>query len=370
MLGIVLLVIVFAVLIGYLWVRHRYGHWKRLGVPFAQPQFPFGNRAKATRQVALLVREFYEKLKSSESPLFGLYFMLTPIAVISNLELVKSVLIKDFQCFNDRGVYWNEEADPLSAHLFAVGGEKWRKLRYELSPTFTSGKMRFMYPTMYKVGEELDKCLGRMVMEGAGDGGRQVELKDILARYTTDVIGSCAFGIECNSLADPQAEFREMGKRIFERHRHSAIVALLIGNYRGIAKWLGMKVVREDVSTFFMKVVRETVAYREENDVHRDDFMDLLIALKNKEKDWFKMEEIAAQAFIFFFAGFEASSTTIMFAIYELALNLEMQQRVRNEIEIVLRKYENNVTYEAMMDMRYLKMVVHGKKHIKYTKYI
>lgn len=359
MFEIVLLTIIATVLLGgYVFVRHRYGYWKRLGVPHIPPEFPFGNRTKATRQISLLLHEFYKKLKRSDYPLFGMYFMQSPIAVVSSLKLAKSVLIKDFQYFADRGVYSNETADPLSAHLFAVGGEKWRKLRYELTPTFTSGKMKFMYPTMFKVGKQLDKCLENML----DDGAVQVEMKDLLARFTTDVIGSCAFGIDCNSLENPHAEFREMGKRIFGTPRHSAVVSSLIGSYQGIARWFGLKVLRDDVSDFFLKVVRETVAYREENGVHRNDFMDLLIALKNKENDWFNLEEIAAQAFIFFFAGFETSSTTIMFAIYELALNLKMQWRVRNEIKMVLQKYGGILTYKAMMDMKYLKQVVDGKQ--------
>lgn len=347
-------------LVGFLLVRHRYGFWKRHGVPHIKPKFPFGNRTKATRQLSLLIDDFYIKLKDTKCPLFGMYFMQSPIAVVSSLELVKNVLIKDFQYFEDRGIYSNEVADPLSAHLFAVGGEKWRKLRYELSPTFSSGKMKYMYRTMFEVGSQLEECLGNLV----GNGEVQMEVKDLLARFTTDVIGSCAFGIKCNSLANPNAEFREMGKMIFGKPRHSAVVSSMIGSYQEIARWLGVKIIRDDVSAFFMKIVRETVAYREENHVHRGDFMDLLIALKNKEKDWFKLEEIAAQAFIFFFAGFETSSTTMMFALYELALNLDMQRRLRKEIEDVLQKNDGKFTYEAMMDMKYLKQVINGNLNI------
>lgn len=342
---------------GYLYVQHSFGFWKRLGVPHVPPTFPFGNRTKATRQVSLLIRDFYSKLKDSGSPLFGMYFFQQPIAVVRSLELAKSVLIKDFQYFIDRGVYSNETSDPLSAHLFAVRGEKWRKVRHELTPTFTSGKMKFMYPTMVEVGERFEKSLGRMVNKGE----LQVEVKDLLARFTTDVIGSCAFGIECNSLENPNAEFRQKGVRVFGSPRHSAIVSSLAASFQKTARWMGVKVFPDDVSEFFMKVVRETVAFRENNNVHRDDFMDLLIALKKRDSDLFNLEVIAAQAFVFFLAGFETSSTTMMFALYELAMNVDIQQKLRNEIEAVLSKHNGQLTYEAIMDMKYLEQVINGK---------
>lgn len=48
-----------------------------------------------------------------------------------------------------------------------------------------------------------------------------IDIKDILARYTTDVIASCAFGVEANSLKDPNSEFRESG--IFSSYSNFSI---------------------------------------------------------------------------------------------------------------------------------------------------
>jgi cytochrome P450 family 6 len=37
-----------------------------------------------------------------------------------------------------------------------------------------------------------------------------------MARYTTDVIGSCAFGLNVNSIEDPNDNFRVMGRKMLE----------------------------------------------------------------------------------------------------------------------------------------------------------
>jgi cytochrome P450 family 6 len=125
------------------------------------------------------------------------------------------------------------------------------------------------------------------------------------------------------------------------------------------------------VESFFMKVVKDTVKYREEKDVQRKDFMQLLIDLKNNklaEEDGYKhdgrtltVEEIAAQSVVFFVAGFETSSTTMSFALYELAKNQDIQEKVREEVKSVLAKYDGKITYEAIHDMKYMDLVLSGK---------
>lgn len=61
------------------------------------------------------------------------------------------------------------------------------------------------------------------------------------------------------------------------------------------------------------------------------------------------------------FNSFETSSTTMMFTLYELALNPDVQEKLREHIRSVLSKYNDEVTYEAMLDMKYLQMVIDGK---------
>jgi cytochrome P450 family 6 len=73
------------------------------------------------------------------------------------------------------------------------------------------------------------------------------------------------------------------------------------------------------------------------------------------------MEVIAAQAFVFFIGGFETSSTTMTFCLYELALNPDIQERLWNEIDTVLERHGGNITYESVFEMEYLDKVVSGK---------
>ncbi|XP_037028113.1 probable cytochrome P450 6a20 [Bradysia coprophila] len=345
---------------------HRiFSYWERRGVPSIRPLIPFGNFKELGSKYFLgsMTQKLYNEMKG-KAPFCGIYMYLEPMVLALDVDFIKTILIKDFPYFHDRGLYFNEKDDPLSAHLFAIEGSKWRNLRSKLSPSFTSGKMKFMYPTILKIGNEFEDTLAHLL---EGKESFDLEVKDMLARFTTDVIGECAFGIECNSLKDPNAEFRNMGRRVFEKSRNSRITNILMQTFQELSRFLKMRSTLEEVERFFINSVRETVRYREENDVTRNDFMDLMIRIKNGKKlnendsdsaIGLSINEVAAQAFVFFLAGFETSSTVMTFLLYELALNKDIQLKARKEIKQVLERHGGQFSYEAMTDMTYITQIL------------
>lgn len=70
---------------------------------------------------------------------------------------------------------------------------------------------------------------------------------------------------------------------------------------------------------------------------------------------------MTSQAFIFFLAGFETSSTTMSNVLYELALNQVCQNKLREEVKEILKKDEK-LTYENIKKMSYMDKVVKDKK--------
>lgn len=60
-----------------------------------------------------------------------------------------------------------------------------------------------------------------------------------------------------------------------------------------------------------------------------------------------------------FTEGYETSSSVIGFAIYEMARNPDIQERLYEEIIDVLDKYDGKFTYEALQEMEYLDNVIH-----------
>jgi len=367
----------------------KYSFWKEKGVKFKKPTFPFGNM----RDIILLRKPLAEVIKKlydefPEEPYVGIYQFLSPLLLIRDPELIKHVMVKDFSYFQDRRrKAIDEETDPLGVHLLLLKGTKWRIVRSKLTPTFTSGKMKMMFSLMTECAEQL-----KQYVDKPARNGDILEMKEVMARFTTDVIGSCAFGLNCNSFTDSNSEFRVMGKRVFEpsvalnlRRRLRTLPPFLLK----LLKLFHVRVHPQEMINFFMGVVKDTIDYREMNNVVRNDFLQLLIQLKNKGKIEDEgdiksehvqdvtadkeMEEnveftdslIAAQAFLFFAAGFETSSTALSFCLLELAINPEIQQCLTIEIDTTLEKCKGPITYDAIQSMSYLDKVVNEtlRKH-------
>lgn len=215
-----------------------------------------------------------------------------------------------------------------------------------------------MFPIIVGFGERFRNCLLELVQQHD-----ELEMKDLLARFTTDVIGTCAFGIECNSMTNQNAEFRHFGRKLFEKPRHNVIIRRLLDEFSRIGRMLHVKKIPDDIADFFMNQVRATVNYREKNNINRNDFMDLLIKLKNETDNDKKItfNELDAQVFVFFQAGFESSSTTLAFCLYELALNTKIQAKARRDIQEAYANYSGTFTYEMMMELPYIDQIINGK---------
>jgi cytochrome P450 family 6 len=353
------------------WLNWTHTYWQRKGLINPPVKFFFGNgKPVFTQQVSFgdFIKDVYNYLRNHNKPHGGFYLFSMPTYIPVDPEIVKAVMQNDFNHFVDRGVYCNEEADPLSAHLFSLEGTKWRNLRIKLTPTFTSGKMKMMFDTLVKCGDQLTLEMDKTV-------GDSINIKDILARFTTDIIGNCAFGIDCNSLQNPDSEFTRYLKLFFTSGFWENMVGLFTFVAPNISKKINLKIVNPILSTFFMKVIKDTVEYREKNNIHRKDFMHLLLQLKNRgklvddgsilndkdnkgEDTALTMNELAAQAFVFFLAGFETSSTTMTFCLFELASNPDIQEKLRQEVNDILDKYDNKLTYDGVMEMHYMEKVI------------
>lgn len=350
----------------YLFLKKKLSYFEELGVPHLKPSLLMGNiggLGKTTNMVDLL-KSIYEESKEKDV-IAGFYTLFQPTLIVTDLELVKQITIKEFNTFTDRGLFVNDEKDPLSGNMFSIGGEKWRFLRNKLSPVFTSGKIKMMYSTISDKGDNFVKAMEKASGKGS------VDMKDISNRFTIDVTTGCAFGMESNTLKNEHPEFIKILRQILGEEGTGPIRILLMVAFPDFAKFLNMSQFGRDAEKFFYNVIGGSMKYREDNDVKRNDFLNMLIELKNKgaidgeiSSDMRKLtlDQCVAQAFIFFLGGADTSGSTIAYALTELGHLPEIQEKLREEILEKIESTNREITYDSLHEMTFLNQVVNGEK--------
>lgn len=375
----VLLTSLIALIIGactaaYFYVKYAYTYWSKRGVPSQPTEFPFGNFKKSFKQILSPAEQMQEIYVSSNEPFLGVYGFLRPILFLRDPEIIRNVLVRDFQHFQDHGLFHDESIDPLLGNLFHSSGAKWRNLRVKLSPTFTSGKLKAMFSTLVESGGPLQEYIAKSVKNS-----ELVDVRELSARYATNIIASVAFGVDINSIDNPDTEFRHYGRKVFAPTLKNGIRGFFAFISPAFMKFFRIRVFDKDVYEFLQSMVRQNLEYREKSGVVRKDFFQLLVQLRNTgnvqlDDQWetvitndeqgksLSLDEVTAQAFVFWLAGFETSSTTMSFCLYEIAKNPRIQQKLQAEIDEVLARNKDQVTYDSVGEMKYLESCIDGKQ--------
>lgn len=372
--------ILFAIFIGFLTIfclfaKWKYSYWDRKGIKYL-PNFSylFGHFKSIFLQKEF-IGDFITKIyRSTNEPFIGIYSILfRPILLVRDPELIRLILIKDFQYFSDRAVHYDETYDAFSGNLFSLPGQKWKNLRGKLSPAFTSGKLKEMFSTLFSCGSSLQNYL-----EKCANQNKLLDVRDIAARYATNVIASVGFGIEVDTIANKNDPFRIYGEQIFSSNFSTAFRWFLFFYAPKVMSLLRIKIVNSNVENFIYSIVKQNLEHREKKNVIRKDFFQLLIQLRNSgtvqlDDQWetvikadenqktLTLDEIAAQTFIFFAASFETSSSTLSFCLYELAKNPDIQMRVDHEVDSILKEFHGEITYESILKMKYLEACIDGE---------
>nr|XP_004417575.2 PREDICTED: cytochrome P450 3A12-like [Odobenus rosmarus divergens] len=213
--------------------------------------------------------------------------------------------------------------------------EEWKRMRTLLSPAFTSGKLKEMFSIIGRYGDVLVRNLRK-----EAEKGKPIILKDIFGAYSMDVITSTSFGVNIDSLNNPQDPFVENTKKLlkFDFLDPFLFSILLFPFLTPVFEMLNIWLFPKYVTDFFTKSVKRMKESRlKDKEKHRVDFLQLMINSQNsKEVNTHKTLsdlELVAQSIIFIFAGYETTSTSLSFLVYELATHPDVQQKLQEEID-------------------------------------
>ncbi|XP_044252692.1 cytochrome P450 9e2-like [Tribolium madens] len=259
--------------------------------------------------------------------------------LIRDIELIRNITGKEFNYFTDRTVLSQLKNDPiLSKSLISLSGDNWRDMRATLSPVFSSNKIRNMYTF-------IEKCAQNFISHYKAEV--EVEVKEIFSKYANDVIASVAFGVEIDSLKEPNNEFyantSPLSPNFFKK--------LLIGKEKND---------RQDLVNLLMEARNGALKFETYKRAKGEGFAiegePEIDPLANQVE--LSDDQILAQALLFFFTAFDTISTSSSFLAYELAVNLDVQKKLQREIDRVMQITGDKIPYDALLSMKYLDQVI------------
>lgn len=196
-----------------------------------------------------------------------------------------------------------------------------------------------------------------------------MNIKDIALSFNIDLISTIAFGINANSLSQPNGEFRKQCQSIFKFTLARSFDFSITFFLPHFTKLLRARVFPKAFSKFLRKTMHHVMEERERTGHIRNDLIDILVALRAEAKATAEgradtkhfatnNDVLVAQAAVFLTAGFETSSSTMSFALYELAKHPQLQDRLRQELHGALLADKGQLSYETIQSLEYLDMVV------------
>lgn len=169
----------------------------------------------------------YNKLKSENKKVVGSKDLGMCTLTILDPALIRSVLVKDFDHFADRRQFKTLKNDVIFAKmLIALRGGQWKALRSKLSPTFTTGKIKRVFPMFNESGKKLVTFVEN---EMALSSGMEIDLMDGYSKFTMDVIASAVCGIDSQAFNQKEPSlFERMGMKMQLQFGGAQLAKLLV----------------------------------------------------------------------------------------------------------------------------------------------
>lgn len=362
----------------YWYLTKKHSHWKNAGVPYLPAKPIVGSIGNIFR------KSFHEiELDNyiAKGRIYGMYEGRRPTLVIGDPDVLRDIMIKDFHFFTDRRDLSTGRDDDVAQHMLQLlNGERWKRVRTIVTPTFTTGKIKKMTSILIDSAKTLSNNFKK-----AAEEEKPIDTKGFFGAFAMDVIASCAFGTKLDSHNDPKNPFVSIASSIFNRNITCRMLLFFL--FPDLTKYFGITPFPPGPFKFFRSVTLKMVKERRQSGKRRNDFLQLMMDAEteleqeehitekdavsemtheeNNEQIWkpgrilrsLSHDEMVAQCVTFFFAGYDSIASTLAMVVYELALNSDVQERLIAEIDEAIRE-KGELTYETVYEMKYLDCVV------------
>ncbi|KAG4071424.1 hypothetical protein HA402_011578 [Bradysia odoriphaga] len=393
----------------YKWLTKNDDFFLKRGIHYEKPLPIVGNLLGLVLQresFVDVVQKTYVKYKKSK--IFGFFSFTQAGYMLSDPELIKTVLIRDFDHFVNHDQCFDYIDKMFCKTLYSLHDQQWREMRMLivrltlplvgsskafvifriLSPIFTSTKIKTMF-------DLLSDHAADFLMQFKRKAANDVDVYDLFSRYTADVTSTAVLGFEGDCVKNDNSEIYKIVKSMKEVFNtfSSLLKFLLLSFSKKLYAASGFQLVNKNVLDFLRIVTIDAMRDREKSNISRPDIIQLLLEVRRSKGHLRSQDEDinddelrnfsahkefnvttskrttsldmndedlwVAQTFIFFIAGFHTTTHLLQTLTYELAKNQDVQQELYEEIQEVLTSMDGKpVTYETLHKMKYIDCVI------------
>ncbi|MEM7508966.1 MAG: cytochrome P450 [Pseudomonadota bacterium] len=264
---------------------------------------------------ALPQRLYRAWLAEARTPFFTSYLANQP-------ELVRRVLIERPRDFPKSDLQARVLRDLLGASVFVTNGPLWERQRRIIDPAFEGGRPRKMFAPMLEAAEQMAARL----TEG------EVEVEFEASHAAADVIFRTLFS---QPITEGAAE------RVFTAFRRYQLAAPMLSpadilRLPGWVPRLGLRRRRQrkaalQIRTLLTDLVTERARLIAEGTAPDDLATAIMTTPDPQDGKTFSAEEMVDQVGIFFLAGHETSASALAWALYLIACDPAVQERIHAE---------------------------------------
>jgi len=375
-----------AIFLFYIYTSRKHNVFKNSGIPAITPT-PFLGGFPLLKK-GVMQCEYDATIEHGK--VAGFFLGNLPTVFCTDPDVIREIFVKRFSEFPSRsqaaGIaqFWEKTI------LLCTDLHFWKFLRTIMSPTFTSGKLR-------KMDDLILQCINgavKRIEDKVGDTTDTViDMVPTFQGLTLEVICQSALGVDIDTEEESTAELRKQISQLlfFSLEKNPLLTLLfLIPDIKKLYMLLDIDYNNTKAIAYIQESLKSVIQERKkESNSDKQDLLQLMInsqrqhgkgdetptentkpvwdeKLKadhndngvdaNKPSRGMSDEEIIANAIMFLFAGFDTTSTALIFTSYFLATELDYQERIVQEIEEKIGADDPN--YENIQQLNYLDMFI------------